>query len=451
VSAGPDPLVTRSIVDSGGVRFSRVMTLRDFRRVMRRGSWIALSGAFIGVVVGWLTAPGATSTVTFEATNTLFLVRPVKNSEENIRLSGVVATLGAVPDRVSLRMGIDRESVRSMVSAVTVGPGVLSVTGHSLDRNQAQDLANVTAEELVVELGGANSPLQILEPAVAKPAKGDFQGPTSRPSRALALGGFGLLLGVAGAFGLDRFDTRIRSKNDAEKALAAPVLREMPSLRPSEYGHLLTEGSSTFIEACRGLRTSVEHWATGADGTRPRQILIVTSPAGGGGTTTTVAHLAAALGEVGRRVVAISGDLRNPRLHRYFDHPRDPGLTDVLRGAPDVRRLTDLNLVTAVPGVRLISSGPPVPNPSTLLDQIGNHLEDVRHLADFVLIDAPPLLVTNDAADLARHADGVLLVLRAGRTPARAATRSVELLERLDIPIIGAVLVGSHNSAVRSS
>jgi Mrp family chromosome partitioning ATPase len=411
---------------------------------MRRGRWVALSGAFIGLVVGWLTAPGASSAVTpFEATNTLFLVRPVSNSEENIRLGGVIATLGAVPDRVSLRMGIDRESVRAMVSTVTVGPGVLSVTGRSLDRNQAEDVANVTAEELVVELGGKDSPLQILEPAVAKPAKGDFQGPTSRPSRALALGGFGLLLGVGGAFGVDRLDTRIRSKNDAEKALAAPVLREMPSLRRSDHGRLLTGESSTFSEACRGLRTSVEHWATGADGAGPRQIIIVTSPTGGDGTTTTVAHLAAALGEVGRGVIAISGDLRHPRLHRYFGHPRDPGLTDVLRGAPDVRRLTDLNLVTAVRGVRLISSGPPVPNPSPLLDHVGDHLGDARHLAEFVLIDAPPLLVTNDAADLARHADGVLLVLRAGRTPVRAATRSAQLLERLDIPIIGAVLVGA--------
>ena len=64
-------------------------------------------------------------------------------------------------------------------------------------------------------------------------------------------------------------------------------------------------------------------------------------------------------------------------------------------------------------------------------------------MADFVLIDAPPLLTTSDAADLARQAEAVLLVVRAGRTSVDAARRSVELLERLGIPVLGAVLIGS--------
>ncbi len=106
---------------------------------------------------------------------------------------------------------------------------------------------------------------------------------------------------------------------------------------------------------------------------------------------------------------------------------------------PDARRLADLNLATTVRGVRFVSSGAPVRNPAPLLDRIGDHLREARDMADIVLIDAPPLLTTSDAADLARQADSVLLVVRAGRTSVDAARRSVELLERLGIPVLGAV------------
>jgi Mrp family chromosome partitioning ATPase len=88
----------------------------------------------------------------------------------------------------------------------------------------------------------------------------------------------------------------------------------------------------------------------------------------------------------------------------------------------------------------------PVRNPSPLLDRLADHLPDACGMADFVLVDAPPLLTTSDGAELARHADGVLLVVRSGKTSVGAGARSVELLERLSVPIIGAVLIGSDGA-----
>ena len=77
-------------------------------------------------------------------------------------------------------------------------------------------------------------------------------------------------------------------------------------------------------------------------------------------------------------------------------------------------------------------------------------MRSARGLADFVLVDSPPLLVANDAAELARHADGVLLVARAGRTLIEAAERSTELLQRLEIPVVGVVLTASETAATAS-
>jgi Mrp family chromosome partitioning ATPase len=341
-------------------------------------------------------------------------------------------------------LDIDGQLVRSMVSVdMPTNKGLLLITGRSTNPRQAEALANFTVEELLVELGDSKSLLRTLEPAVASPAEaGDFQGPSSRSGRAVLLGAFGLLLGLGSALGVDRLDNRVRSKIAAEDALGVPVVAEVPPVPRSDRPEIVTMAQpSPFIEAYRGLRTSVDRWSS-SNGDDYR-VIVVISPTGGEGTTITVAHLAATLGEIGRSVLAISADLRRPRLHLYFNKAREPGLTDVLRGAPDARRLLDLNLATTTRGVRFVASGAPVRNPAPLLDHIGDHLRDARALADFVLLDSPPLLTTSDGADLARHADAVLLVVRVGRTSVGAAARSLELLQRLEIPVIGAVLVAS--------
>ncbi|HYT39475.1 MAG TPA: CpsD/CapB family tyrosine-protein kinase [Acidimicrobiia bacterium] len=418
--------------------------------VMWRWRSVIAAGVLIGVVVGWMSAPGTAATATdFQATHTL--IADPQGGEAFLYRAAVLARLGAVPGRVASRLGIDRRLVQSMVSTETpVGVGLLLITGRSADRAQAEALANVTAAELIVELGGPKSPLHTLEPAVASPVPtDDVKGPGSHPGRALLLGAFGLLLGVGGAFGVERFDNRIRSKHTAEDALGIPVVAEVPPIPRSDRGRLQSGAHpSAFVEAYRGLRTSVERWTPGTGGDDGHRVIVVTSPTGGEGKTTTVAHLAVSLAEIGHSVLVVSADLRRPRLHRYFDRPGEPGLADILRGAPDARRVTDLNLATAIRGVRFVASGAPVGNPAPLLDSAGDVLRDARSLADFVLVDSPPLLTTSDAAQLADSADGVLLVVRAGNTSIGAAARSAELLQRLGIPVLGAVLVAGDGVRV---
>jgi capsular exopolysaccharide synthesis family protein len=428
------------------------MTLHESLRVMRRWRSVILAGVLVGLLVGWVSATSAApKTTTFAATQTLIFDPQARGGSELGRIA-VLATLGPVRDRVAARLRLDRQSVGSMVSAVPSGNvGLLLITGRSTDRAQAEALANVTAEELIVELGGSHSPLRTLEPAVASPVKSDdIKAPTSRPGRALLLGAFGLVLGIGAAFAVERFDNRIRAKGTAEEALGLPVLAEVPPIPRADHGRMLTgREASPFVEAYRGLRTSVVRSAGGGDNGAGPRVIAVTSATGGEGKTTTVAHLAATLGEIGHSVVAVSADLRRPQLHTYFSRPLEPGLSDVLRGAPDTRRLSDLNTSTGIRGVRLVASGAPVRNPGPLLDQLGDHLGEARKLGEFVLVDTPPLLVASEAADIARQADAVLLVVRAGRTSIGAAARAAEMLERLNVPLLGAVLVGGDETRRR--
>ncbi len=482
------------------------MSFRDSLQVLRRRLLVVVVALVLGVAAGWVSAPGDTGDdTTFRATHTL-IHEPQSNQRYNIEQVALLATSGAVPGRVAARVGLDRRQVRSAVSAVAdTQVATISIMGRSPEAARAVLLADVTAEELVAEIdGGAQAAyqaeisrlttevesarkrlndtrnpalqaaaqidvgaaerglkeyksegppkpqLRTLEPAAATAvAPEGVRAPDSKAGRALLLGGVGLLVGIAGAFALDRLDSRIRSKSSAEEAFGAPVVAEVPPIPKSSQGELLTltQPSSPFAEAYRGLRTYVALWAPETGEDDGHRVIVVTSPGAGEGKTTTVAHLASMLAEIGRSVIVVSADLRRPRLHEYFDRPGAPGLVDVLAAASRPPAFDKLDQATSVRGVRLVPSGPAVESPGSLLEHAGALLQGVRVLADFVLVDSPPLLVANDAVELARHADGVLLVARAGKTPVEAAERSAEQLGRLEIPVVGAVLVGSETAS----
>ena len=92
--------------------------------------------------------------------------------------------------------------------------------------------------------------------------------------------------------------------------------------------------------------------------------------------------------------------------------------------------------------VRYIPSGKRVPNPAALL--AGRRMRALVDLCrsqfDVVLFDSPPAAGISDAAIIAAVCDGILLIVRAGKTPIGEATRAKEHLERVNTPIVGVVL-----------
>ena len=515
VAVRPSP-ATRRIVAADPPRRAAVpeprpsrpssMNLRDAIQVLRRRVLIVVALMVVGASAGWVSAPGTTpGRTTYAATHTL-IYEPNGSQTYNIEQLALLAGTGAVPTRVAARLKLDRGQVRSAVAAVAnQDVGTITITARSSTADGAVSLADVTAEELVVEaIAGAQGAynaeigrltaeidsaqarlnavpakdatgqaaaradlstaqqalqqyqkstpapkpqLRTLETATATAVRpAGVKAPNSKTGRALLLGGFGLLIGIAGALATDRLDSRIRSKARAEEAFGAPVVAEVPPIPKASQGKLVTGGlaSSPFTEAYRGLRTYVALWAPDAEGDDGHRVILVTSPGAAEGKTTTVAHLAAMLAELGRSVIVISADLRRPQLHHYFDLPASPGLVEALAPGADRPVFSGLDRATGLRGVRLIPSGAPVENPAPLFEHAGALIAATRRLADFVLIDAPPILVANDAVEMARHADGVLLVARAGKTPVEAAMSSAEILDRLEIPVVGTVLVASE-------
>ena len=314
-----------------------------------------------------------------------------------------------------------------------------------------------TAQAGLAELqaqGPPQPPLVVIERGDAQALRSEgVRAPDGKPERAALLGVFGVFLGVGAAFALDQLDTKLRDKTTTEAAFGVPVIAEIPPLpgRKKHRGELLalTQPSSAFVEAYRGLRTVIALTAESSSNGHSKHgtVLVVASPGAGEGKTTTVAHLAAMLAEVGRSVLVVSADLRRPSVHTFFDVEREPGLTDLL-GADELQHasLQDMVKSTKLSRVRVLPSGAPSANPAPLLRRTGDVISAARAVFDYVIVDTPPVLIANDASELATVADGLLVVARAGRTTIDAAQRTAEHLGRLDTPVMGAIIVGATDT-----
>jgi capsular exopolysaccharide synthesis family protein len=260
------------------------------------------------------------------------------------------------------------------------------------------------------------------------------------PRRALAVGVPGMLGVVAGlglAWLLELRDKTIRSEAQLGALHPVPVLGMIPldrRLRDAPRQRQLP-ASTGGTESFRQLRTNLEFIDVGT----PLQIIVVTSSVAAEGKTTTVTNLGAALVAAGKRVVIVEADLRRPSLNGYFGASRSLGLTDVVVGRADV---DDALQPVGFNGLTLLPSGPLPPNPSELVgtDAMVDLLESLRDRFDSIIIDTPPLLPVTDAAVLAAHADGVLVVARAGKTTRHQLMMAMRSLQAVGARVLGTVL-----------
>jgi capsular exopolysaccharide synthesis family protein len=173
---------------------------------------------------------------------------------------------------------------------------------------------------------------------------------------------------------------------------------------------------------------------------RPPRVVVVTSSLPGEGKTTVVSELGRALAENGARTLLVECDLRRAGLSRMFNVSDEGGLSLFLSGhIPNVTvHETDSDKLFVV------GSGPVAPNPVALLnsDKMSTFLRDMASSFHFVILDTPPVLPMADARVLGAKADGVVLVVRAGKTSRRLVKRVCATLEGSQSIILGAVLNG---------
>ncbi len=315
-----------------------------------------------------------------------------------------------------------------------------------------------------------SSPVRIVDTA------SEPQVPVS-PQRVLATA-MGLFVGCVGgvflAFFRDRTDRRLQMPGEATLQLrvrelgvipAASVerqplanIKKLPVPVRSEAGPKLLEPAggaapsglelvtwlnkgSLMAESYRGVMSSLLF--SGVNPTEKMK-LVVTSPSVHEGKTTLLSNLGIALAQTKRSVVLVDGDLRRPRLHKVFHVDNSTGLGNVLVGDVDpiTCPLERIVRATTVPGLYVVPAGTPVDDPASTLfsPHLAPLMERLNREFSVILMDSPPMLHLTDARVLARYADGVVLVVRAGATTLDAAANAQQIFAADSTPIVGTVL-----------
>jgi polysaccharide biosynthesis transport protein len=262
------------------------------------------------------------------------------------------------------------------------------------------------------------------------------EGPVAnRGLQFLALGLFGGLgLGIALAILLDRFDGRVRYPDQVTRQLGLPILGALPQVKTGAKG-AAANATSQAIEALREIRLNILH---SVEKQHPL-VLAVTSPGSGDGKTFISCNLALACAGAGQRTLIIDGDTRRGELHRMLNATRSPGLTDYLKG--DVQ-MNGIVQQTDFAGLDFIGSGTRQESSPNLLG--GQAMEELLRAMyrnyDVVLIDCPPLAAGVDPYLIGTLVGNVMMVLRTGRTDRSLAEAKLQVLDRLPVRLIGAVL-----------
>jgi polysaccharide biosynthesis transport protein len=327
--------------------------------------------------------------------------------------------------------------------------------------------ALVTKEEQLATMAA----LQTSNTFLVRPASTASQ-VAPRPVRDGLLGlGLGLVLGLMLVFLWEALDTRVRAGEAIASRLGLPLLARIPGSprRLREKGKLamIDEPTSMPSEAYRTLRANLEF----AGEERGVHTIMVTSAVDREGKSTTAANLAVALARVGRCVVLVDLDLRRPGLQRFFALEGRPGVTQVARGRAKLEEALLAVPITPAyqngngnrsgavrlpehrlpPGsLYVLGAGALPSDPGEFVASGGLRevLAQLAQTADFVLIDAPPLLSVGDALAASSSVDALLVVSRLEKARRPVLDELKRVLDRCEAPALGFVVTGTKAEGV---
>jgi capsular exopolysaccharide synthesis family protein len=247
------------------------------------------------------------------------------------------------------------------------------------------------------------------------------------------------------------FDTTVKDEDDVEKYFALPTLSAVPY-------HTVTESTDKndvpfarvpdkkyvrpihqelnfdTVEALSTLRTNM--FLSGYD----KKVFMFTSLAPDEGKSFISYQLARNIAEMKKKVIFVDCDTRNSVLRRGLGLKKKVfGVTEYLCGQAELK---DVIYGTDTECFDFLFSGTSAPNPTDLYEseRFANMVAALKQSYDYVIIDTAPLGMVIDAAIIAKHCDGTVIVAESGRDDYRAVGRIVRQLSVTNVDIVGVVL-----------
>ncbi len=370
--------------------------------------------------VGWATATPSPDTVSKVNEKDLQLkqVQSTYDLYNQIYANLVVLGASSVKNESSAQQLQNESNAQQLQTTVVL---YQQIRANLLSSYESVRLARMTSTSNIVSIEPARAPLEPIRPKI--------------PINTGLGAALGLLLAGAIVFLVEYLDDSLKTAEQISQVLGLPVIGYIAEIEHgTDAAYVSDNPRSPVAEAFRSLRTNLEF--AGVD--QPLKTLLVVSVHPGEGKSTIAANLAVTLAQGGKHVLLMDADLRRPQVHRIFGLTNRAGLSDLFR---DVISLADITRTWSDPNLEIVTSGNIPPNPADLLasKKMESILATAQHGFDMVIVDAPPFLVA-DASILAARMDGVLLVIRPGKTPADAALSTLEQMKRAGARIVGVVL-----------
>lgn len=309
----------------------------------------------------------------------------------------------------------------------------------------------------------------------------------------ISAGILGLFFGLMISLFADYVSDVLRTKEDIERHIELPVLSVISNIGPFEVPESITAKKTTKTLIPEKMSETIKHSQRHKDRQKPsKEILdllshsllyapngntktpsvesywnlamsikyanldtpyksiLVTSSVPGERKTTTASNLAIVNAKLGSKVLIIDADFKRPMIHRIFQQNKRPGLSDILT-IDDMTNGETFDYVahgsirpTVIENLYLLPAGTNAPNSDALIssDRLENLIKSLKEKFDLIIIDSAPILIIASVTALCREVDGVLFVIKSGKTKRKMALASKEILNNIDAKIIGTVLTG---------
>jgi succinoglycan biosynthesis transport protein ExoP len=330
----------------------------------------------------------------------------------------------------------------------------LSLTIRTLDlRGNQDEIAQMQATEdkIAAEVEALNVEIQA-PPRIRPIDNADLPRTRDDKKRYMMIGVITLGSFFSGLFGIALLELQAR-KVDSDAEVPVELGLELIGALPILPAGGQPQGSiarretekdrywrNVFLESVDSIRTLVQH----AVPTGSCQVVMITSAMGGEGKTSLASQLSASLASSGLRTLLIDADLRRPMMHRLFERPLSPGLSELLRGEAD---LDDTTWRTPLQDLMILTAGQCDRSALRILSRggIAPIFDRFRQRFDFIIVDTSPVLPVADAMQVARYVDTALFSIFRDVSRKTKVKAALERLQRLAVPVLGAVVTGAHD------
>ncbi|MEU8422771.1 hypothetical protein AB0C15_18030 [Micromonospora sp. NPDC048835] len=330
----------------------------------------------------------------------------------------------------------ERAVVGHVSGEYELGLQIITVHASAATGTQAAAIANAASRAVSqqlgrLEMGGSTSINARVLDTASPPARPAFPKP-------LLNGVLGALAGLLAGWGAtilrDRFDSRLRNIGQIEARLGLPVVGVLPKL-PRRFARHHAAALYARTDVADAVRATISTLSV-LTAPLPRRRLLVTSAHDDDGKALVTALLGLGMADEHCRATLVDGAVRDPVLSGHFPDAPHTWQQVLAQKSPPVR-LVDFPTLTVLP------AEPREGADTEALHELGGLLNALGEDEDCVIVHAPPILAGREISAFAQHADGVLLVVRAGRTDLDVSTRAARLVQQLGLPLAGVVVIGA--------